>query len=575
MRSCSSLKNRFFYSLVLAFALLYSPTAYATKSLDSAEIFEQAAPSVALIITDKAIGSGSYIGNNYILTNWHVVADSPIAGVFFKPPSGNLDLSVDDVVIGVVKTHDLRRDLALLRVSEVPFNVTPLRFGLQSEIKIGMDVHAIGHPTGEIWTYTKGVISQIRKNFSWRKGRSANVIQTQTPINSGNSGGPLLNDKGEIIGINTFSSTIAENLNFAIALDELIDFVDSAKVLKSDALVTTAKARSINELYLELGFLLEMLMPTANAPSSSLYWGFSDAIKQISWLENTAPTSKYAINRHGVVLFKANGKEFYRVTDKQERVGGEIRAMGDHSGISVIQLYPSKRALGAKNSGATIDLISALAVNPDVTMQYLGSFFDAEVDGVDQFFSLSAQGKKTILLQASSFVEENQGFHDALTLYYKIPPNLQSLTTHKNHFLSKIPVRSRTVEIANLYAIPTMRPISFAHPRPSAGEKHVIAGRLMQRIPLGQELEGITIQVAEDSQNTLPIKPGAFINILFRLDDSLSANSGNHIIKMLNANDKTTVRFFVDVVDNSRLLWLLRNDEYLLYMKNSFKIGSQ
>lgn len=573
MRCCSDLKSQAIFPLVLTLVLFFAPAAFATKTLDSAEIFEQAAPSVALIITDNGIGSGSYIGNNYILTNWHVVQGAALVGVFFKPPSDSLDLSVDDVTLGVVKTHDARRDLALLRVSEVPSNIAPLRFGVQSEIKVGMDVHAIGHPTGETWTYTKGVISQIRKNFTWRKGRSANVIQTQTPINPGNSGGPLLNNKGEVIGINTLHSSGAEGLNFAIALDELVDFVDKAKVLQSNTLVTTAKARSINELYLELGFLLEMLMPKASAQSPALYWGFSDDIKQISWLEGTKPTSKHPINRHGIALFKANGKEFYRVTDKTERVGGEIRAMGDHSGVSILQLYPSKRALGPQNSGATIDLVSALAVNPDVSLNYLGSYFDPEVDGVDQFFRLSAQGKKPLLLQASSIVEDNQGFHDTLTLYYTIEPTLQSLTTHKKHFLSKIPVHSRNVEIANLYAIPVMRPISFAHPRPKSGEKHVIAGRIMQRIPLGQELEGITIQVADDSQNTLPVKPGSFINILFRLDESLTTNSGNHILKMLKANDKTTVRFFVDVVDNSRLLWLLRNDEYLLYMQNSFKIG--
>ena len=57
-----------------------------------------------------------------------------------------------------------------------------------SEAQVGADVHAIGHPQGQTWTYTKGLISQVRPDYQWGPHK-ADVIQTQTPINPGNSGG--------------------------------------------------------------------------------------------------------------------------------------------------------------------------------------------------------------------------------------------------------------------------------------------------------------------------------------------------------------------------------------------------
>jgi hypothetical protein len=78
---------------------------------------------------------------------------------------------------------------------------------------------------GELWTYSRGYVSQIRQNYSWNYNESyelsADVIQTQTPISSGNSGGPLFSKRGELIGVMSFGSDGGENLNFAVAGSEL------------------------------------------------------------------------------------------------------------------------------------------------------------------------------------------------------------------------------------------------------------------------------------------------------------------------------------------------------------------
>jgi hypothetical protein len=92
-------------------------------------------------------------------------------------------------------------------------------------VRVGADVHAIGHPTGESWSYTRGIVSQVRRGYAWtatgdRFEHKATVIQTQTPINPGNSGGPLLNERLEVVGINSFKAD-GEGLNFAVSSEDV------------------------------------------------------------------------------------------------------------------------------------------------------------------------------------------------------------------------------------------------------------------------------------------------------------------------------------------------------------------
>lgn len=201
-----------------------------TRGPRDAELYRKSASAVVIVVTDEGIGSGVHIGADQILTNWHVVGTHSSVGVVFKPALEGAAVAASSVVRANVVKVDVQKDLALLKVAFLPEGSRALELGSPAEIQVGADVHAIGHPTGEAWTYTKGLISQVRRGYEWsaetRKHR-ANVIQTQTPINPGNSGGPLIADSGKLIGINSFRTSNAEGINFAVSVEDVLSFLDS------------------------------------------------------------------------------------------------------------------------------------------------------------------------------------------------------------------------------------------------------------------------------------------------------------------------------------------------------------
>ena len=203
----------------------------ATRSLKHIALFRAASPSVVLIVTDDSLGSGALIdASGLILTNSHVVGDATEIVVVFKPAREGAEPAMADMRIGEVVKTDLTSDLALIKVPTVPVGHGVLRLGDAAAVAIGSDVHAIGHPSGAAWTYTTGIVSQLRPNYEWTtEGKSfmhkADVVQTQTPISPGSSGGPLVNDAGVLVGVNTFVNTVAQNQNFAVGLKDIKAFI--------------------------------------------------------------------------------------------------------------------------------------------------------------------------------------------------------------------------------------------------------------------------------------------------------------------------------------------------------------
>ena len=201
------------------------------------KIFKKFSDSVVLITDGKGFGTGSFISDNKILTNWHVVKDLKSTTIYFQPQSfEKIDFS-KGYIARVVKV-DEKKDLAILKVNN-PANlkvnkgtIRKIPLGSTSDIEIASAVHAIGHPSGNIWSYSKGTISQLRADYEWELDNKhiADVIQTQTPISPGSSGGPLISDNGKLIGVNTFITTGGEsqNINFAISISSIKKFLESS-----------------------------------------------------------------------------------------------------------------------------------------------------------------------------------------------------------------------------------------------------------------------------------------------------------------------------------------------------------
>ena len=154
-------------------------------------------------------GSGVIVGpEGYIITNYHVVEDSSEITV---------TLNDERVFSAKIVGTDQEIDLAVLQI-DAP-DLVYAKFGESKALRVGDWVIAIGAPLGYRYTVTQGIISALNRGGSVRLNEIENYIQTDAAINRGNSGGPLINLQGQIIGINTAISAMGQNIGFAIPID--------------------------------------------------------------------------------------------------------------------------------------------------------------------------------------------------------------------------------------------------------------------------------------------------------------------------------------------------------------------
>lgn len=169
---------------------------------DFSGVINQVIPGVVSIRTDKAVGTGFLItSDGYIITNYHVVGGGSFAKV-----STYDGKELDAQYLGI----DPFMDLALLKV---PGNFHYLELADSEETQIGEKVIAIGNPLGLSFSVTQGIVSAVK-----RLGPNGlnTYIQTDVTLNPGNSGGPLIDSSGKVIGVNNFKVGGAESLGFAL-----------------------------------------------------------------------------------------------------------------------------------------------------------------------------------------------------------------------------------------------------------------------------------------------------------------------------------------------------------------------
>ena len=196
--------------------------------LSANNIYEDNALGVILLMGDKGYGSGVIISSKgYVLTNNHVVEGNENLEAILSYQY-NLDGYEEYVHSIEIIKQDKVKDLALIKINKPRTALKPIKISRKVPT-IGSQVHAIGHPDLEVWTYTTGYISQIRDEYEWSYKdefeHMANVYQTQTPIAEGNSGGPLLNNHGNLVGINTFGDSENDFQNFSVTVDEIVKFL--------------------------------------------------------------------------------------------------------------------------------------------------------------------------------------------------------------------------------------------------------------------------------------------------------------------------------------------------------------
>lgn len=194
------------------------------------QVYSKCVESVVAIVATSATGSSSGSGfilsqDGYILTNYHVVENSTNLTV---TTAGGTEYSA--VPVG----YDDRNDIALIRVDAQDLPAVTL--GSSDDLIVGDQVVAIGNPLGELTsTLTVGYISAKERDVT-TDGTIINMLQTDAAINAGNSGGPLFNMKGEVIGIttakysgSTSSGANIEGIGFAIPIDDVIDKIQQIK----------------------------------------------------------------------------------------------------------------------------------------------------------------------------------------------------------------------------------------------------------------------------------------------------------------------------------------------------------
>jgi len=212
------------YSLVFLGVLICQwQTAAEAKELSPREIYEQTSPAVVMVMGHSDSGKGGSGGtgsiiqaDGVVLTNAHVVIEEktgkpyPRLSVFLKPArvSGDSKTDLARMVRARVVAYSSPLDLALLKLEGAAVPLPVIDLSDSDRTKIGDRVVAIGHPEqGGLWTLTTGVISAEVDNFNGVKGK--HVFQTETSLNRGNSGGPLVDSDGHMIGVNTAIARVA------------------------------------------------------------------------------------------------------------------------------------------------------------------------------------------------------------------------------------------------------------------------------------------------------------------------------------------------------------------------------
>ena len=271
------------------------------EKLSFNEIFEKYSPSVVGIKSFDGKGDDSYSwgsgiivsADGYILTNTHVIDEGTRATVQLY------DGSTYDAKLVCA---DSQSDVAILKIEKT--GLQPAVFASSKDIRVGDAVCAIGNPLSPDYslTMTSGIISATSREISYN-GAVMNLLQTDTSINEGNSGGPLFNDRGQVIGITNMkivsSFSNIEGIGFAIPSDTLSSIVD--------ALMADGAVYGRSTIGVTVGPISEDIAD---------YYGIPVGLYVSEVLKNS-DAQKQGIKK-GDIIIKVNGKDAHTTADIAE-----------------------------------------------------------------------------------------------------------------------------------------------------------------------------------------------------------------------------------------------------------------
>lgn len=246
------MRNLIFF-LSTSLSILFSQN----LSSSAEKLFEYASYEVVVISGEEYGHSGSGViidSRGYILTNYHVIDELDIihCHLYENNESKNSfsDLEMDKAYIAEALYVDEIKDLALLKLISPPDNLNGIDFAPSSSTKVGGKVFAVGHPGNSwmdslLWYFTEGTVNKIGMQkvydepgwIDWLLSDEQPVIgevkhiYTQTPINGGNSGGPLLDTYGNLVGINSWGYDDLMNVSGAVHIDEINIFIKESGII--------------------------------------------------------------------------------------------------------------------------------------------------------------------------------------------------------------------------------------------------------------------------------------------------------------------------------------------------------
>ena len=199
------------------------------SALPAQEIYQQVLPSVVSVVTHMSSGQGYGAGSGvimredgYILTNYHVIEGGDAVKIMLLSDGATYDAQL----VG----YDESLDIAVLKIDAE--GLTAAQFGDSDLLEIGDAAYAIGNPMGYLYgTMTDGIISALHVEVDV-DGKSMNLIQTSAALNSGNSGGALINEQGQVVGITVAKisgkedEALVEGLGLAIPISDARPFIN-------------------------------------------------------------------------------------------------------------------------------------------------------------------------------------------------------------------------------------------------------------------------------------------------------------------------------------------------------------